>query len=146
MLKLSTLGKFSADDILKYFSYFSKAIGFNISCRFSTVSVPIFKEKEEKNIINFSAAELAQRVIKIIFCHWLLPVLLLWIHFNVYWLYIFDCADYVYIKIFFFIASATADGKTCNSRCYHFIFKFFEFLSYGLQTKITFCRKHSIFV
>ena len=32
-LTLSTLNKFSADDILKYFSYFSLITGFNVSCK-----------------------------------------------------------------------------------------------------------------
>ena len=34
-LKLSTLGKFSVDDILKYFSCFSQKTGFDISCKLS---------------------------------------------------------------------------------------------------------------
>ena len=45
----STLGKISADIILKYlFSYFSQKTGF-----------------DEKNVVNLSSAELAQRVVKV---------------------------------------------------------------------------------
>ena len=32
---LSMLNNFSADEILKYFSYFSEEIGFDISCKLS---------------------------------------------------------------------------------------------------------------
>ena len=41
--------KFSADAILKYFSYFSQIIGFDISCKlgnnFHKMSDPVFYEK-----------------------------------------------------------------------------------------------------
>ena len=35
ILTLSMLGKITADDILKYFSYFYRKIGFAISCKLS---------------------------------------------------------------------------------------------------------------
>ena len=35
ILKISTLGKISADDILKYLLYFSQKTGFDMSCKLS---------------------------------------------------------------------------------------------------------------
>ena len=68
----STHGKmFSADDLLKYFSYFSQKTGFDISCKLSLIETIcmkyqiLFYGENKKNIINLSSAELAQRVIKV---------------------------------------------------------------------------------
>ena len=55
---LSTLVIFSADDILKYFSYFSQKKGFDISCKLSpneTICLKILFSGT--NTINFSSAE-----------------------------------------------------------------------------------------
>ena len=49
--------KFSADNILKYFSYFSQKIGFDISCKLSPVETiciefqSLFSGKTKKNVI-----------------------------------------------------------------------------------------------
>ena len=59
---LSTRGKISADDILKYFSL---KTGFDISCKLSPMETICMKcqilltGKKKKNIINLSSAELA---------------------------------------------------------------------------------------
>ena len=63
--------KFSSDDILKYFSYFSQKTGFDISCMkcqilFSGMKCQIlFSGKSKKNITTLSSAELAQSVVKV---------------------------------------------------------------------------------
>ena len=61
--------KFSADDNVKYFSYFSQKTGFDISCKLSeTICMKyqtLFSGKKKKNITNLSSAELAKRVVKI---------------------------------------------------------------------------------
>ena len=68
---LSTQVKFSAKDILKYFSYFSQKTGFDILCKLSpllTICLKcqiLFSWKNKKNIINLLFAELAQRVVKV---------------------------------------------------------------------------------
>ena len=66
LLMLSTHAKmFSADDILKCFSYFSQKTGFDISCKLSLIETIcmkyqiLFYGKNKKNIINLSSAELA---------------------------------------------------------------------------------------
>ena len=62
--------KFSADDLLKYFSYFSQKIcsRFQANClqwrKFSIKSQILFSWKNQKNI-NLSPAEITQRVVKI---------------------------------------------------------------------------------
>ena len=53
--------KFSADEILKYFSYFSLKTGFDISC--NCMKCPILFSG--KNIIILSSVESAQRVVKV---------------------------------------------------------------------------------
>ena len=58
---LSTQGKTSADNILKWFSYFSQKTGF----LFHTNCQSLFSVKNKKNIINLSSAELAHRVQKV---------------------------------------------------------------------------------
>ena len=56
----------SADNILKYFSYFSQKTGYDISCRLSpkeTICMKchiLFSEKNKKNIVNLSSAENAK--------------------------------------------------------------------------------------
>ena len=62
--RLALLVKFSVTDILKYFSYFSKKTGFDISCKLSLMSNPVFW-KNKKTITNLSSAELTQSVVKI---------------------------------------------------------------------------------
>ena len=68
---LSDWIKISADDNLKYFSYFSQETGFDISCKLSlmeTICIKcqiLFSGKNKKNFINLSSAELAQRVVKV---------------------------------------------------------------------------------
>ena len=50
-LTINMLGKISADDILKYFSYSSHKMGFDMSCKLSPwekLSNPIFWEKNKK--------------------------------------------------------------------------------------------------
>ena len=55
--------KFSADDILKYFFYFSQKTGFDISCKLSPVETIcmkyqiLFSGKYKKNINNLLLAE-----------------------------------------------------------------------------------------
>ena len=63
-LMLSMLGKISADDSWKYFSYFSKKNGFDIRRQFSWNVKANFLGKMRK-LVNLSSANLAQRVIKI---------------------------------------------------------------------------------
>ena len=69
-ITLSTLGKTSADGILKYISYFTKKTGFDISCKLSSLKAICMKCKirfsggKEKKSYNLSSAELAQRVVK----------------------------------------------------------------------------------
>ena len=64
--------KFSADDILKCFSYFSQKTGFDISCKLSPLETIcmncqiLFSGKTRKNIISLVSAELAKRVVKAI--------------------------------------------------------------------------------
>ena len=68
ILMLNTLGKFSADDILKYFSYFSLKTGFDVSCKLSPSEKICMKYQvlfSRKNIIILLSAELAQRVVKV---------------------------------------------------------------------------------
>ena len=63
--------KFSADDILKYFPYFSQKTGFDISCKLSPMETICIKckillsGKKKKNITNLLSAENAQRVVKV---------------------------------------------------------------------------------
>ena len=66
------LGKISADDILKYFSYFfPQKIGFDISCKLSPKqkickkSLSLFSGENKNNMINLSFAELAQKGVKV---------------------------------------------------------------------------------
>ena len=62
--------KFSADDILKYFSYFLQKKGFDISCKLSPVETIcmkcqiLFSGKNKKTVTNLLSAEIAQRVVK----------------------------------------------------------------------------------
>ena len=62
--------KNSADDILEYFSYFSKKTGLDISCKLSPVETIcmicqiLFSGNKHENITNLSSAELAQSVVK----------------------------------------------------------------------------------
>ena len=76
LLYFSMLGKFSADDILKYFSYFSQKLRFDISCKFSQDNLHELSNLlcancfpiswgGERNIINLSCAEFVQRVEKV---------------------------------------------------------------------------------
>ena len=70
MLAHSHLGKNSADDFLKYFSYFSQKTGFDISCKLSPMEIfymkcqILFFGKNKKNVINLSSAELAKTLLK----------------------------------------------------------------------------------
>ena len=63
--------KFSADDILKYFSYFSQETDFDISCKLSPMETIcmkchiLFSGKNKNNITNLLSAEYAQRVGKV---------------------------------------------------------------------------------
>ena len=65
---LSTMGIVSTDDILKYFPL--KA-GLDILCKLFTVETIcmkcqiLFSGKNKKNIVNWSSAELAQRVVEV---------------------------------------------------------------------------------
>ena len=43
ILKISTLGKISADDILKYLLYFSQKTGFDMSCKLSPMETICMK-------------------------------------------------------------------------------------------------------
>ena len=60
--------KFSTDDNLKYFSYFSQKTGFDISCILSPMETICMKcqilmsGNNKKNVTNLSSAEVAQRV------------------------------------------------------------------------------------
>ena len=59
---------FSADDILKYFSYFSQITGFDISYNGDNLherSNSVFWGKKIRKNINLSYAELTKRVIKV---------------------------------------------------------------------------------
>ena len=68
---LSINVKLSADNILKYFSYFSQKTGFDISCKLSPLETIcmkcqiLFSGKNKKNINYLSSAELAKRVVKV---------------------------------------------------------------------------------
>ena len=65
---LSTPVKFSADNILKYFSYFIQKTGFDIvsnGINLHEISNPVFEGKNKKNVINLLPAELAHRVEKV---------------------------------------------------------------------------------
>ena len=72
-LNAKMLGKTSERDNLKHFSYFSKKVGYCISCKFSTSetickkyqSLVFGEKRREKNIINLSSAELAYKVINV---------------------------------------------------------------------------------
>ena len=61
----------SADDILKYVSYFSQKTGFDISCKLPSVETIcmkyqiLFSRNNKKNIISLSSAQLAQRVVTV---------------------------------------------------------------------------------
>ena len=56
ILMFSMLLKISADDLLKYFSYFIQKSGFDISWN----AKACFLDKNKKNIINLSSAEFAK--------------------------------------------------------------------------------------
>ena len=64
--------KFSADNILKYFSFVSQKTGFDISCKLSPMETICIKcqiqffGKNKKNIINLLSAECDHRVVKVI--------------------------------------------------------------------------------
>ena len=68
-LIVSTFCAISADDHLTFFSYFSQKTGFNISCRMShkrqwhEILNPV--QKNQKNIIHLSSAQLTQSVVKL---------------------------------------------------------------------------------
>ena len=65
-LRVSTLGKFSADDILKYFFLIfprKQDLTFHANCLLKCQI--LFSGKNKKNIINLSSAENAQRVVKV---------------------------------------------------------------------------------
>ena len=60
--------KISADNILKYFSYFSQETGFVMSYKLETVCMKcqiLLSGENKKNIIKLSSAHLAQRVVKV---------------------------------------------------------------------------------
>ena len=61
--------KYSADDILKYFSYFSKKRGFDISCKMSPLGTICIKCQilfsHKKNIANLSPAESAHSAVSV---------------------------------------------------------------------------------
>ena len=65
------IGKISADDVLKYFSYFSQRIGFGNSCKLETICILQFAwnvkfyfiEKKKKYIIGLSSAEFARKLV-----------------------------------------------------------------------------------
>ena len=72
--KLSCLAcwvKFSADKILKYFSYFCQKTGFENSCKLSPLETIcmkcqiLFSGKNKKNI-NLSSAEFAKTVVMVV--------------------------------------------------------------------------------
>ena len=58
-------GKFSEDEILKLFSYFSQKTGFDIPCKLSPLETIcmecqiLFSRKSKKNMINLLSAEFA---------------------------------------------------------------------------------------
>ena len=56
-LILGTLLKISADDILKYFSYFSQTVCMKCQIQFSG--------NKKKNVISVSSAEFAKRMVKL---------------------------------------------------------------------------------
>ena len=62
---------FSADNILKHFSYFSQKTGFDISQKLSLMETicmkcqVLFPAKNKKNITDLLSAELAQRVVEV---------------------------------------------------------------------------------
>ena len=63
--------KFSADNILKYFSYISQTVGFDFSCKLSEETIYVKRQillsgKTKKNI-SLLSAEVAQRVVKVKF-------------------------------------------------------------------------------
>ena len=64
---------------MKYFSYFSQKTGFDISCKLSPMQTIcmrcqiLFPGKNKKNIINFSSAEVAERVVKVNFLDIVVP-------------------------------------------------------------------------
>ena len=59
--------KYSAEDVLKYFNYFSKKIGFDISSKGDNVheiSNPVFWKKRRKINVLSSVSEFNHRVVK----------------------------------------------------------------------------------
>ena len=69
-LMLSSLGKFLADNILKYFSYFCQKTRFDISSKLSMETICMncqimFSGKNKKNIMTLSSDEFAKRVVKV---------------------------------------------------------------------------------
>ena len=68
---LALCANFSADDILKHYSYCSQKTGFDTSCKLSpreTISMKcqiLFSGKNMNNITNVYADELAQRAVKV---------------------------------------------------------------------------------
>ena len=65
---LALLLKFSADDILKYFSFLLQKIGFNITCKLETVCIKcqiLISGKNKKNIVSLSTADYALKVVKV---------------------------------------------------------------------------------
>ena len=66
ILMVSMLGKNSADNIMKYFSYFSqKALIYYAG----NIKAYFFEKSKEKKIINLPSAEFTQRVVKVYPCH-----------------------------------------------------------------------------
>ena len=71
LYRLAFWVKFSADDILKYFSFFPQKTGFDISCKLSPLETIcmecqiLFPWKNKKNVNNLSSAELAKCVVKV---------------------------------------------------------------------------------
>ena len=65
------LVKISADNTLKYFSYFSKKIGSDTSCKLSPKQImcmkckTLFSRKNNQNITNLSSAEPAHSVVSV---------------------------------------------------------------------------------
>ena len=57
--------KFSADDILNYFSYFLKKTGFDISCKLSCMKSQILLSRKNKKTISLPFAELVSRVVMV---------------------------------------------------------------------------------
>ena len=66
--------KFSADDILQYFSEFSQYIGVHISCKLSALETicmrcqSLFSGKNKRDVINLSSAEFAKTEVKVSPC------------------------------------------------------------------------------